>query len=140
MVVRRRSVEYAMMNMLLVHSSTLKRMMMTKPMGKTKAASMVAMAGLLDRRLGEPPATTRSKAAPSEMKTPPRKDLMIRSSQLRLALATPACSARRSVSTGVWASTPEVMFGGARVLCSPSSDMMGGSLWKSTERILRGSC
>lgn len=108
-------------NMLLVHNSTFVKMISTNPTGNTNALISVASAGLLCLKPGEPPATTRSNAAPSEMKTPPRKDLMLKSRRESCALAIPACSANRRVSTGVCASAPDVRLGGARVRCSCSA-------------------
>jgi len=92
MLVLRDMVEYIMTAMLLVTNSTLVRMTRTKPTGNTKAASIVARPGLVERRPPAPPATMRSNMEPREMNMPPKMDLRIKSAHGRAALATPDCA------------------------------------------------
>ena len=69
----------AMINMLDITRSVPVRVTSTKPMGKTKALMRIEREGFEARRMGEPPATMRSKSPSMEMNAPPRKDLMISS-------------------------------------------------------------
>jgi hypothetical protein len=101
-VVRRWRVVNIIVNMFEVASLTFVKTMRKKPVGKRNDAIMDMRVGLEARRLGEPLRVMRLKSAPKEIKIPPRKDLIIRSGQLRCALMIPDSVTIRQTSRGVW--------------------------------------